>query len=118
MKENISCCGLDCGICPVYLATTVGSDLMRKDVAASWSKAFGMKLSVQDVNCEGCKTDTGILFGHCRNCEIRDCSYQHSVENCAFCPEYSCFKLDSFLKKFPISEARENLERIRGTLRS
>ncbi len=115
LKENISCCGLDCAICPVYLATKVNSDSMRRDVAASWSKAFGMKLSVDDINCDGCKTKTGILFGHCRNCIIRDCSDEHKVDNCACCPDYSCRKLDSFLKTFPIRDAREKLERIRVT---
>lgn len=118
MKDKISCCGLDCAICPVYLATKIDSDPMRKDVADSWSKAFCMKLSAEDINCDGCKSESGKLFGHCRNCEIRECTIEHRVENCACCPEYPCEKLKSFLESFPSDDAKNNLEKIRSSLKS
>ena len=118
MKEMISCCGFNCSLCPVYIATKEDSDVKRKEAAALVSKIYKMVLSADDINCDGCRSDTGKLFGHCTNCEVRKCSAGHQADNCAYCPDYSCSKLDSFLKAFPDNYARNNLERIRVSFKS
>ncbi len=113
MNEMIACCGLNCFACPAYIATKENDDIKRQNVADMWSKMFKMSLNIKDINCDGCLSESGILFGHCTNCAIRRSAKEHKVKNCAYCPEYSCKKLDAFLDVLPNKEARENLVRIR-----
>jgi hypothetical protein len=111
MTEEIVYCGLDCFICPAYQATKADSDEQRTKVAEQWSKMFGGKVAPEEINCDGCKSDTGRLFAHCHTCEIRACASGKQVENCAVCHDYGCETLTAFFKMAP--EARKNLEKIR-----
>jgi hypothetical protein len=113
MNEMIASCGLDCLVCPAYIATKENDDVKRKKVADMWSKLLKTTLAVKDINCDGCLSETGTLFGHCKNCPIRQSAKERKVKNCAYCPDYSCKKLDAFLDFLPNKEARKNLERIR-----
>ncbi len=113
MKDMIACCGLNCFECPAYAATKANDDSKRQKVADMWAKMFKMPLAAKDINCDGCLAETGILFGHCTNCAIRKSAKERKIKNCAYCPDYSCEKLNSFLKIMPDNKARENLERIR-----
>ena len=114
MKEMISYCGLACHECPTFLATLTNDDEKRLSVAEMWSKQFGFDLKPQDINCDGCQSDSGHLFGHCNVCEIRKCGMENKVANCAHCDDYACEKLENFVKIIP--QAKKNLEHIRSSL--
>ena len=114
MKEMISYCGLACHECPTFLATQTNDDEKRLAVAEMWSKQFGFDLKRQDINCDGCHSDSGRLFGHCKMCEIRKCGMEKKVTNCAHCEDYSCEKLENLVKIIP--HAKKNLEHIRSSL--
>lgn len=113
--EKIAFCGLNCEVCPAYIATINNDDKKRKTTAETWSKLFNANIKAEDVNCEGCKSTGGILFSHCKVCTIRDCASDKKYDNCAYCNEYdSCNKINDFLKYAP--EAKETLNKIRKTL--
>ncbi len=112
MIEMIACCGLVCTDCPAFIATQTNNDQLRKSTAEKWSKMFNADIKPDDINCDGCLSNSEKLFGHCRECAIRSCCLQKQQSNCALCPEYSCQKLDDFLKFVP--EARAKLEEIRS----
>ena len=112
MENMIAYCGLSCSACPTYLATQADDDSMREQVAAQWSKQFGMKLSAADINCDGCKSESGRLIGHCQTCKIRSCAGKKEMETCAECTDYACENLNAFLSFVP--QARESLEKIRS----
>jgi len=112
MTERTAFCGLDCFVCPAYQATQADSDEKRSKVAEQWSKMFGSKVTPKEINCDGCKSDTGRLFTHCHTCEIRACASEKQVKNCAFCHDYGCETLTSFFEMAP--EAKKNLESIRS----
>ena len=107
----IACCGLNCTICPAFIATQKDDNKERKKVAIQWSKQYNSDIKAEDINCDGCLSNTGILFGHCQVCEIRKCCKEKSSENCARCDDYICAKLSKFFKIVP--EAKNNLEEIR-----
>ncbi|UCE96050.1 MAG: hypothetical protein JSV51_00065 [Candidatus Bathyarchaeota archaeon] len=49
---------------------------------------------------------------------MRICGLQRKIENCAYCEEYPCKKLESLLKSFQTvsgAEAKRNLEKIKGS---
>ena len=110
-KMMIASCGLDCGQCPAYIATQKNDDNLRAETAKNWSAQFNAKISPADINCDGCTSDSKRLFSHCAVCEIRKCSREKKLANCAHCPEYPCAKLAAFLANVP--EAKANLEAIR-----
>ncbi|MEM4169345.1 MAG: DUF3795 domain-containing protein [Thermoproteota archaeon] len=51
------------------------------------------------------------IFSYCRIFEIRRCNQSRKVQNCAYCEEYPCEKLEEFFKTVP--SARKNLEEVR-----
>ncbi len=114
MSEMIAKCGLDCAKCPTFIATKTNDDEARQKVAAMWSKMFGRTIAAAEINCEGCSTVGGALFGHCEKCAVRLCAMDKGADNCARCDGYSCRKLESLLAMLPNKEGAKNLERIRA----
>jgi len=111
-NKKLAMCGLDCAACPCFLAYKTNDQALRVKTAGEWSKAFKVELAPEDINCVGCLKTKGVLFSHCRECEIRKCGLARQVKNCALCPEYSsCEKIGKFIAGAP--PAKANLEEVR-----
>ena len=108
---RVAACGLTCSECPAYIATRKNDDALRAETAKKWSEMFKADIKAADINCDGCTSNSPRLFNYCGVCVIRKCAGEKKVANCAYCPEYSCQKLDEFLAQVP--EARKALEEIR-----
>jgi hypothetical protein len=111
MDKMIAYCGIVCTECPAFIATQENDDAKRKEVADMWSKQYKMAVKPEDINCDGCNSDSQRILGYCSVCEIRKCGQGKGVENCAHCDEYACEKLTKFIAMVP--HARETLEEIR-----
>jgi hypothetical protein len=111
VDKMIAYCGITCTECPALLATQKDDDAERAKVAKMWSEQFKVDLKPEDINCNGCLSDSEQLFSHCQVCEIRKCGGEKQVVNCAYCDDYGCDKLTAFLKMVP--EAKSTLEEIR-----
>jgi len=119
MEDSLSYCGLVCGTCPIYLATREQNEEKRRkvrvDIARQIEEHYGQEFKPEDVtDCDGCKTKGQRLFSGCRSCLIRKCAIEKEIENCAYCGEYTCEKLQEFFARDP--EAKERLEKIRNSL--
>ena len=101
MEEMIAYCGLACHECEVFLATREDDNKKRVKVANRWSKRYNTIFERHDINCDGCKSQTGRLFKYCLTCEIRQCGIGKGIENCGHCHEYPCEKLDPIFKVAP-----------------
>ena len=110
---GIAACGITCSDCPAYIATRENDEALRRETAKKWSEMFKSDIKPQDINCDGCPTDSERIFNHCHVCEIRKCAREKKVKNCADCTEYPCQKLSTFLAQVP--EAKATLEEIRKT---
>ena len=113
MEKMIAFCGIICTECPAFLATQK-DDNERKKVAEMWSKQFKSEIKPEDINCDGCLTEDGRLFGFCRVCKIRECGMKKGVKNCAYCSDYPCEELNKFFNMSP--DAKATLEKIRATM--
>jgi len=119
MNEIIAYCGLLCSGCPIYWATREKDDTKRKkmraEIALQIKEHYGQECKPEDVtDCDGCKTETGRLYSGCKDCQIRNCARQKSLENCAHCNEYACEKLE---KLFVTDiEAKSRLDVIKSGL--
>lgn len=106
MGKLIGCCGILCSECEAYIATQNKDYEKIKDLAKQWSTE-DYKIKPEEMICYGCCTKSVKKFKFCNECEIRLCSVEKAIENCAFCSEYPCKKLD---KPFEISP--ENKKRL------
>jgi hypothetical protein len=115
MAKIISYCGLDCSVCPAYLAARKDDPELRTNTAAQWSKIYQADIKPEDVFCQGCHSDGERIFAHCRVCLMRQCGKSRKLENCARCADYACDKLKAFLDMVP--ESKANLENIRQKIK-
>lgn len=111
MGKMIGYCGIICSDCPVLMATQKNDDAERKRVAEIFTRQYGKEYKPEDINCDGCISDSSRIFSYCTVCEIRKCGREKEVENCAHCVEYPCGKLSELFSKY--SKAKETLDEIR-----
>lgn len=79
---------------------------MRAEIAGKINKLYKEKMRAEDVtDCDGCKTEER-LFSGSQKCEIRKCTRDKGIENCAHCSEYPCEKLREFFVAEPNAKAR------------
>lgn len=114
MEKMIAFCGMNCTECPAFLATQKDDDEGRKKTAELWSKQYNADIRPEDINCEGCLSEGGKIFSHCKVCEIRKCGQEKGLKNCAYCGEYVCERLSNFFKIAP--EGKITLDEIKKDL--
>jgi len=114
MDKMIAFCGITCTECPAFLATQKDDHKERMKVAELWSREYNAEIKPEDINCDGCLSENGRLFSHCKVCEIRKCGQEIRVKNCAYCDGYPCEKLNKFFDMVP--DARLTLEEVRKSL--
>jgi hypothetical protein len=114
MEKVIGYCGIICSECPVLMATQKDDDAERKSVAEIFTRQYGKEYKPEDINCDGCISDSSRIFSYCYVCEIRKCGREKKVKNCAYCPEYPCEKLSELFSKY--SKAKETLDEVRREL--
>jgi len=112
----LSYCGLRCDTCPIRLATLEEDPgrkrEMREEIAVEYSGAYGVMKSADDISdCDGCRAESGRLFGDCASCKIRKCAAEKDINNCAYCENYGCKALSLHFMLDPESKGR--LEHIR-----
>lgn len=113
-EKMITFCGLDCKVCPAYIATQANDDKLRAETAQKWSKMFKADIKPEQINCDGCTSDSKRIFYYCGICNIRKCGQEKKVKNCAYCPEYACDKLTAFFAEAP--ECKTALDEIRSQI--
>lgn len=114
MEEMISVCGLLCSECGAFIATKNDDDEKRMEVAQLWYKEFKVDIKPEEINCTGCLSDSEPLFKHCKVCEVRKCGKEKNIENCAYCDQYACEKLEKIFQMVP--ETKKRLDKIRSKL--
>jgi hypothetical protein len=107
--QKLSYCGIDCSVCPAFIATQAEDIDKLTTLAGEW---FEGSKDYSIVVCDGCQSDR--LMKWCGECPTRSCAAEHKLENCAFCEDYGCQKLLKVFKMSP--DAKTNLDRIRANL--
>ena len=110
----IAYCGITCTECPAFVTTKNDDDAKRKETAELWSKEFHHEFKPEDIHCEGYLPGAEKVFSYCNVCEVRKCGQEKGVENCAYCGDYACEKLEKFFEMAPMFRA--TLDEIRKGL--
>jgi hypothetical protein len=113
MGRIVAYCGIICSDCPTFNATKANDDAERRRVAELWTKQYGRKFRMEDINCDGCLTEGLRIFSHPKVCKMRMCARERNLENCAHCSEYACEKLSKLFNEY--EPAREVLDEIRAS---
>jgi hypothetical protein len=111
MEKMVGYCGIVCSDCPVLMATRKNDDAERRRVAEVFTKQYEREYKPEDINCDGCLSDSPRIFSYCNVCEIRKCGKEKNVMNCASCADYPCEKLSKLFAGY--SKAKETLDEIR-----
>ncbi len=111
MTDRVAFCGLICHTCPIFLASRQKNKQeqakMRAAIVQQCREHYGLIYKLDDItDCDGCRTESGRLFPASKKCHIRKCASQKGIENCAYCAEYACAELESFLSAEPSAQAR------------
>ncbi len=119
MSEPFAYCGITCRSCPIYLATKQEDKEkqagLRAEIVKVCKERYGLIYGLEEItDCDGCRTEGGRLFPGSRNCPVRKCAREKGLENCAYCPEYGCEKLESLFGTDPA--ARTRLDEVRKRL--
>jgi hypothetical protein len=119
LTEELSYCGLVCSSCPIFLAArepdATKKHEMIEEIIRACKQFYGVDYKNGDINeCDGCKANTGKLFFGCKDCKIRACAIQKEIQNCAYCNEYPCAKLEETFKNEQAAKTR--LDQIRAAL--
>lgn len=104
-------CGLQCDTCPIFLATLEKEKSkqfeMRESIAEECREHYNMEISLEEItDCDGCRAESGRLFSGCQKCEIRKCVVEKQIENCAFCSQFACSKLEDLFILDPYAKIR------------
>jgi len=119
MSEILAYCGIICSTCSIYLVTREANKKeqakKRSEIAQLIAEHYGTNFDAANVtDCDGCITKDERIFSGCKECLIRSCAQLKSVENCAYCPEYLCEKLEAFFIKDP--QAKTRLDEVRNRI--
>lgn len=112
MDKLTACCGLDCEKCDARTATLTNDDALRGRTAALWSKLNGVTITLEMINCTGCRTE-GAKTPFCdRLCPMRGCVREKGLDTCADCAQMDgCRTLGRIAENDP--SVLENLKRLR-----
>lgn len=113
--DIVSCCGIMCSECPVYIATERDDDSIRKYLAMQYTQD-GAVFYPKDINCHGCHTVSADHNKFGKGCEIRKCCKAKRVKICAECTEYPCSKIEEYVPEG--CEHRDRLEEMHDALYS
>lgn len=117
MDKMVGYCGIVCSDCPVLVATQKNDDVERGRVAEIFTKQYGKDYRLEDINCDGCVSDSSCIFRYCNFCEIRKCGREKKVKNCGFCTEYPCERLSGLFAKYSVAkETLDGMRRERGII--
>jgi len=87
--------------------------LMREMIAEIFLDHYNIHMKPEEVSdCDGCVVPTGRVFPGCYKCRVRACARNRKIESCAWCPDFSCDKLEELFLLEPSAKIR--LEEIRG----
>ena len=110
-NQLIGCCGLDCETCDAGIATMTNANALREKTAALWTKLNGVTITVEMINCTGCRI-AGAKTPFCdKLCPVHNCVREKGFDTCADCAHMdACPTLGRIAANSPF--VLENLKRL------
>lgn len=105
-KKYAAVCGLYCGACSWFIATT--EEPKRRQRLAEH-----FRYSEEEAACYGCRSNKRLPY--CENCRMFACAAERGLDFCVECADYPCDDLKTFQSAMPHRiELWANLDRIQA----
>lgn len=92
--KKYAICGFDCSSCPLYKAS-INNDI--DEIKRNLMIGPNIDVTVESHGCKGCRTNTNCQCA--KMCYMRECAHKKEIESCAFCKEYPCDYVSSFISE-------------------
>lgn len=96
MAEILARCGYRCDLCPGYV-DNIKSDEDRQRVSDGWFKYIGVRVPLEEIGCRGCLEKEEPAD---QDCPVRPCVQEKGLDNCGYCREFPCSKLNTRMNFF------------------
>jgi len=87
MSQIRGFCRRICNKCEIFKVTQADDDQKRAAMAVAVSKMFDQDFKPDNINCDGCTVQGGLLYKFCKKCSIRNREIQSRGD--LSCPYYS-----------------------------
>lgn len=107
LMMKLTYCGNDCNLCPRFMGTKDNNTDELKRAAEMWLKVGWRErvLSPDEMKCYGCSSAEWCRY------EIEECCEEKNIDNCGYCNNYPCNKINEVFK-----ESKEYEERSKTVL--
>lgn len=92
--ELTAYCGINCGTCPLYVATVNNNTSMKEDIRLKYEKIYNRSIDIKEMECNGCKSDK--KFSLSRACNITPCNISKGIDTCSQCRSFKCDRIKKF----------------------
>ena len=92
MKEILTRCGYRCDLCLAYRPNVESNPSQQQILSDGWFKYFGFHIPPEEIICDGCMEENPRLID--RECPVRPCVIERGLDNCAYCVDFGCEKLN------------------------
>lgn len=95
-SEYLAPCGLYCGVCGILYATRDSNMKFKERLLGVYEDklAGGEDLTVDDIRCEGCLSESPFIY--CRECPIKACTKSRGYVGCHQCSDFPCGLIEDF----------------------
>jgi hypothetical protein len=104
MEPILTKCGYRCDLCLAYKPNLEKHPENQQILRDGWHTYFGFRIPPEDIYCDGCHTDDGGQIDN--SCPVRPCVLEREIDNCTYCDDYICEKLETRLVNFQDIQAR------------
>ncbi|MDC7223271.1 MAG: DUF3795 domain-containing protein, partial [Spirochaetales bacterium] len=85
IEKIVAVCGVSCTKCECYQATIENDREKLSKIAGQWTESMGKNFSIEDILCDGCRTEGKRISVYCGSCEINLCARSKGHPTCAHC---------------------------------
>jgi len=90
-EKIISRCGYRCDLCLAYAPNVEHHPENKQKLSDGWFNYFGFRIPPESILCQGCMEVNPKLID--QNCPVRPCVIEKGIDNCSYCKDYGCEKL-------------------------
>jgi hypothetical protein len=85
LEPVLTRCGYRCDLCLAYRPNVEAAPESAQLLSDGWHRYFGFRIPPDEIACDGCFSADGHRIDAA--CAVRACVIEHSLDNCAACPD-------------------------------
>jgi hypothetical protein len=98
MEPILSKCGYRCDLCLAYKPNLEKHPENSQILSDGWHTYFGFRIPPENIHCDGCHSNEGRQIDS--SCPVRPCVIARKIDNCAYCDDYICERLETRMVSF------------------